>query len=691
MKKFLTIFSLLAAICSCTPKEEAENLNTKKVSLSVGFETQNYKWSQGDHLNVWDSKGISHKFTYAKGSTLEGEVTEGSSYAYMIFEGKGRISSEATVSDSKFLATADESTALSNMAVWKSGDKVLRSALGWMRFTLPSNPDGSCAVKALTVKTLSNGESLLGDVEIDYSGSNPVTTISGRQDAKKITSITFDRMSGESVIFAVIPGNYHGLVLEVTPSMESAKTFTVKMENVVIVNRNAITDVGSVPSEQEDDPLFSSDFFDKIVDPESGVVSYILHNEAVGKYHSQSNYFNTKSMTNDGRWLFFFVSDNEYDTSIANPVKQQGRLMDLVERKVYEIPNCAFSCCPYLDPVNDILYYGHTVLDGGKKTSAVFFKRELLVDPAVETKICDFPKSIVPTSGSPIKRVCSHVSLTSDKTKVFIDSRINNEFIFGYLNLNTGEWEQWGHTGMNQIGDPNPVQDIEITHAQVCPTNDNVVLCAGTEYYEAYPNSNVLHPMEMDADGVFPRLQLLEKNTSDGTVTRRTILPDMRTDPNTGKPYNYATHETWTADGRWIYWCTRGVHMRNPFTGEYKVVYDYFKTYNNGITHDKPTHSYFSTNCEYLVFDDNSPDFYRGCRWKVSFYNTLTDKVVRIHSAIPAISPSKAEESTLHPDPHPQFVCNDKYIVSTRSTVNASGKKMHVCITPVDQLIKKTK
>jgi hypothetical protein len=41
----------------------------------------------------------------------------------------------------------------------------------------------------------------------------------------------------------------------------------------------------------------------------------------------------------------------------------------------------------------------------------------------------------------------------------------------------------------------------------------------------------------------------------------------------------------------------------------------------------------------------------------------------------------------LHPDPHPQFVCNDKYIIST---VNLSNGHMDLSITPVAQLIGKT-
>ena len=50
---------------------------------------------------------------------------------------------------------------------------------------------------------------------------------------------------------------------------------------------------------------------------------------------------------------------------------------------------------------------------------------------------------------------------------------------------------------------------------------------------------------------------------------------------------------------------------------------------------------------------------------------------------LPAIA-TEAEPSRLHPDPHPHFVCNDKYIICTAA---GSDKNLHLSITPVGQLI----
>lgn len=432
---------------------------------------------------------------------------------------------------------------------------------------------------------------------------------------------------------------------------------------------------GGTEEKRQDAEMFASDYFEKITDPQSGVVSYLLKNDVIGKYHTQSNYFNTPSMTDDGRWLFFFTSSKETPGETVGE-KQKGMLLDLVERKIYPVTKCSFACCPYLDPKEDILYYGYTP----DKKYGYFYKRELLVDPSKDIKLCNFPKTFVPTTGSPIKRICTHVSLTSDKKKVFIDCRINNEFYQGMVELSTGAWERWGHTGANQVGDKAYVRDFQLNHGQICPANDDIALCAASDYDESAP-SNKNHPMANDPDGTFPRIQILHKG-SDGTVTMHTVPPDPRR--------NYATHETWSADGQWVYWCSNGIHKRNIFNGDYEMVFDTNKSYNGGaVKGDKPTHCIFSKDMKLVTYDDNSPDFYRGCRWKVSFYNIVTDKVVRIHSAIPAIS-EKTAESSLHPDPHPQFVCNDKYIVCTRSTNQDGEGRMHICITPVDQLIKMT-
>lgn len=67
------------------------------------------------------------------------------------------------------------------------------------------------------------------------------------------------------------------------------------------------------PVEEPDVPLpdniFTDDFFVSFTDPVSGVVSYYLNSEAVGKDNTQTVYFNGCEMTNDERFIYALTSD----------------------------------------------------------------------------------------------------------------------------------------------------------------------------------------------------------------------------------------------------------------------------------------------------------------------------------------------------------------------------------------------
>ena len=407
---------------------------------------------------------------------------------------------------------------------------------------------------------------------------------------------------------------------------------------------------------------FADDLFEEHRDASSGVVSYLLKS-GIGDWEcSQSNYFNSRSMTNDGRFIFFFGSNNIFD---KNTFTRQGMILDLKTRKTYKIPNCGFSCCPYVDPVEDKIYYGYVY---SNKTRASFYRRDLLVDPAKDIKLVDLPARLIPTSGNPIKRLANHLTLTQDKTKVFLDMRINDEFVFGLLDLYTGAWDEWGR------------EEVNFTHGELNPVRDDIALMAidshtkldGTKVEIAY-----------DPDGTYPRLQLVKRGS------HQTLLPDMTRDKNE-YPGGYASHERWDETGEYVYWCSGGACIRNINN------WNDFKKYDSTNGASWASHSFFSINKEYIAYDDQSLDFYRGCRWKVAFYNIQKRKMVYIHTLLPAlVSKTEIQDATtanqmasLHPDPHPQFVCNDKYIICT---AQRPDKTIRLSITPVDQLIELTK
>jgi hypothetical protein len=99
-------------------------------------------------------------------------------------------------------------------------------------------------------------------------------------------------------------------------------------------------------------------------------------------------------------------------------------------------------------------------------------------------------------------------------------------------------------------------------------------------------------------------------------------------------------------------------------------------------------HSTMTADNRYVVFD--SPDYaregwYRGCSWSVCFWNRKTSRGLYVHTRVPPLCP-KNNQSNLHPDPHPQFVMNGRYIVCT---LNEKGR-MNLSVTPVAPLIART-
>ena len=410
---------------------------------------------------------------------------------------------------------------------------------------------------------------------------------------------------------------------------------------------------------EQDRFIFDTDLFEEYKDASSGVVSYLLKS-GVGDWEcSQSNYFNARSMTDDERFIFFYGSNKDYSAD----AQRHGMILDLKTRKLYKVPNCHFSCHPYLDPKEDKLYYGYVYEN---KTRACFYRRDLLVDPSKDIKLVDLPSSLLQNlSDRPIKRLANHLTLTQDKKKVFLDMRLDDIFVYGLLDLTSGAWDEWGRANIN------------LTHGQLNPLRDDIALMAVDSYTKLDGTKVDIEP----ENGVYPRLQIVKKGS------REIMLPDM-TRPD--QPAGYASHERWDESGEYVYWCSAGACIRSLTHS------DDFKKYdeNNGATW--ASHAFFSKEREYITYDDQSLDFYRGCRWKVAFYNIKTRKMVYIHTLIPAlVSKTEIQDATiankmasLHPDPHPQFVCNDKYIICT---AQRPDKTIRLSITPVEQLITKTK
>lgn len=415
----------------------------------------------------------------------------------------------------------------------------------------------------------------------------------------------------------------------------------------------------SIPPAEEwnptDEELFADDYFDTFVDPISDVVSYWFKTEIPGswsgKRNTQSSYFVTKSMTNDKRFCFFLISTKEVNGNM--PTERGAVVFDFKERKLYTFPN-KHGGYPYLDEESDQLYYFEMFPQSGKvRDGGQFYRMDLLKDPGTSVPLLTLPKAVAP-SGCYVNRAVSHITLTQDKQWVFLDSMIGGDTcIEGMFNIYTGEWKEWHRT-----------TEKHLTHGQISPTNDNEVLLS-RDVWGNGDSRDALYNQEND--GIYERINIM---TPDGNI--RVIDPRHPSNNNN----NYASHEMWHYDGDHVYWCANGVQIRNIRTGEHVYAY-----------RERATHCNMTYDMKHIVLDnDQMGDSFRGGRWRVTFFNRETGKKVNLISLSPAIT-TEDKPSRINPDPHPHFVCNDKYIVCTMAD---SDGYLRWSITPVDQLIRRT-
>ena len=394
----------------------------------------------------------------------------------------------------------------------------------------------------------------------------------------------------------------------------------------------------------------TSKHFERRIDPESGVVSYVLSGGLDENY--QSIYFTAKSMTDDGRFLVFDISPNERrvrdarankktkDTPYAKrPLKKHKAVLDFLTDEITEIPELG-GVIPFIDTKANYMVY---------PTDYGFMKREF-ANPLKEIKLCDAPKEV--TSLGRIRYWCTHLTLTKDRSKAFIESSVvtpqgATNYVQGTVELATGKYTSWGKT------------DFFANHGQLCPADDNLAMCAW-ECCWMTPDAKAYRAKT----GWYPRMWLVRPDGS------REMVP--------ARERNGASHECWDEDGKGFYWCGGGVY--------HQFLADLKSGKQECVCPEKGAHATMTADLKYVVYDESQDGWYRGCRWRVGFWNRETQRKVYVYSTRPALLPKYAE-SGLHPDPHPQFVCREKYVVCTAN--NARGN-MELYVTPVDQLIART-
>ena len=386
-----------------------------------------------------------------------------------------------------------------------------------------------------------------------------------------------------------------------------------------------------------------SPLFEKVTDPVSGVVSYSL------KYgerddNRQSIYFTAKSITDDGRYLVFWYTKGNETKGIEGV--RMTMVADIETGKVVPVAPRDDMVIPFVETKKNYLVYGSPAADG--------FWRVDFADPEHPAKLCGRPKAL-DGYGEP-RRYYTHLTLSRDRKKAFLDAAIKSDngfhtpaklgykerFVQGMLDLETGDFDFWGET------------PFCCNHGQLNPARDDLAMAAWEYCWKAEGRKF------QKEHGVYPRMWFFEKGR------RNVVKPRV----------NHASHEMWDDDGKGHYWCGKGIWHRDLATGKIECWSDKIAAHANASPHSR-----------YFVYDHaTNGQSWRGCGWIVTFLNRDTGRRVDIYSARPPLNP-KNKPSVLHPDPHPHFVMNGRYVVST--ACNADGH-MDLYVTPVDQLVAMT-
>ena len=354
----------------------------------------------------------------------------------------------------------------------------------------------------------------------------------------------------------------------------------------------------------------------------------------MGRVHAQQQgfYFVNSSMSDDGRYLWF------YCTFPPAAYLTLG-VVDFETDEVHHFPEtCHNGATPIVDAEGNC-WYADTVN---------LYKRS--PDPAKPVEIVQpLPPELSENGHAlPLTPAC-HLTFSPDKKQIFFDAIHSKGFVVGVLDLDTGKFTEWCRPERYR------------NHGQYNPVHPGIGLTA-EDFTGTYWGERA--GIHCDENGIFQRLWLVKE---DGTQEVIPPLDGMR-----------ATHEWWSADGSKVYYCryvladiiggvqNNGVCYYDIFTGEHRLVAPV------------PAWHGFTNRDESLVVYDENAGFYRGCESCVGLYNTKTGKQVYIVTLNAPMAPPE-KPSQYHLDPHPRFNAQEKYIVFT--AVKNSAPQVAVAFT----------
>lgn len=293
MKKISLIATLLLVAISCL--KEQTGMSGTGFTIQAGFEqqpdTRTYVkdsnagtiWWSGSNgfdkvLYAFDETDTKFTFT-STSSTAEAVRTfncndwSGGNWKYAIWTGMGTSQDQCSLSGNVFsgpslkvrnpqtVSNSNSFDSQANIAVMKPEDGRLRNVFGYLRLTLPAWT-GTTKISAVKSVTFTADEAMAGNIQIDYSGADPVVSIvDNASDSLTLKARWKD--SGPTgyeagVVYVVLPaGTYHNARLVITPFTEdptvqtaaTGEAFSVNFVGDIHVQRGKYVDCGTIPAE----------------------------------------------------------------------------------------------------------------------------------------------------------------------------------------------------------------------------------------------------------------------------------------------------------------------------------------------------------------------------------------------------------------------------------------------------------
>jgi hypothetical protein len=343
-------------------------------------------------------------------------------------------------------------------------------------------------------------------------------------------------------------------------------------------------------------------YFEPWVDPQTGIVSYILQ-ERVAPLQ-QSFYFVNPSVSPDEEWLWFYT---------AYPPNRQKTLgavsLNPAEPLIKHFPQGGFSgASPMIAPAGDAVYF-------------CMLNRVYKMDLKGRVEVvCTLDEDYIGHRN--YNRLATHLTMSADGRYLLLDGDLGSFWWVGIGDLETGEVRVLKEFGSHH------------NHAQFSPIDPRLFVIPEDWWHDKIDGRRFKYDH---------RLWLMD-------VDQTRYEPVRPKDWDSGYTSN-ASHEWWSQDGL-ICWNDYqiGAFECDPYTLEATHVW-----------HRSLCHVHCSSDRRYWCADD-SPYQWNQRPCEIWFYDRQTGQETHIVTAMPQ---PPMPRNPYHLDPHPQFSPQDGWVIYT--------------------------